>query len=59
MSSQNLELVVPSRLSLLSLSRDGREICHLYDEKRRMSEAEEFILYDFRGWIVSFCTVSI
>lgn len=47
------------RSYLESASRDGRETFHLYDAKRRMSAQDEFILYDFLGWMVSFCTVSI
>ena len=58
-STQYLELVVPSMTSFESVRSDGRVTFHLYDEKRRMSAQDEFILYDLRGWIVSFWTVSI
>ena len=33
--------------------------CHLYAAKSSTSAQDEFILYDLRGWMVSFCTVSI
>ena len=48
-SHHHLLDVVPSSTSLVSVSSDGREMFHLYAEKRRMSPADEFILYDFRG----------
>jgi len=44
---------------LVSASSDGREMFHLYAANRRISAHELFILYDLRGWIVSFCTVSM
>lgn len=52
-------LVVPSYWSLVSWSRDGLEMVHLYAANSRASAHEEFILYDLRGWIVSFCTFSM
>lgn len=44
---------------LESAKRDGLETFHLYAANNRISAHELFILYDLRGWIVSFCTVSI
>lgn len=38
----------------VSANKDGLETFHLYAENKRISAHEEFILYDFRGWIVSF-----
>lgn len=51
--------VFPHKPYFESASRDGLETFHLYEAKRRMSAQDEFILYDFLGWMVSFCTVSI
>ena len=59
MSSQYLVAVEPSYASFGSASSAGFDTCHLYAAKSRMSAQLEFILYDLRGWIVSFCTVSI
>ena len=38
---------------------EGLETFHLYAANKRISAHELFILYDLRGWMVSFCTVSI
>ena len=59
MSSQYLVAVEPSYASFGSASSAGFDTCHLYAAKSRMSAHDEFILYDLRGWIVSFCTLSI
>ena len=59
MSNQYFVAVEPSYWSLGSASSAGLDTCHLYAAKRRMSAHDEFILYDLRGWIVSFCTFSI
>jgi len=48
-----------SNASLASPVSEGLDMGHLYDANRRMSAHDEFILYDLRGWMVSFCTVSI
>lgn len=44
---------------LESARREGLETFHLYAANNRISAQELFILYDLRGWMVSFCTVSI
>jgi len=47
------------KTSLVSAMRLGLDMAHLYAANSRMSAQDEFILYDLRGWMVSFCTVSI
>ena len=42
-----------------SANRDGLETFHLYVANSKISAQELFILYDFLGCIVSFCTVLI
>lgn len=44
---------------LESARREGLETFHLYAANNRISAHELFILYDLRGWMVSFWTVSI
>jgi hypothetical protein len=58
-STQYLLLGFWSNTSFCSAMMDGLDMVHLYAANSRMSAQEEFILYDLRGWMVSFCTVSI
>ena len=55
----HLLLGFSEKTSLVSAIRLGLDMAHLYAANSRMSAHDEFILYDLRGWIVSFCTVSI